>query len=236
MILEGTCAIVTGGGRGIGRVTAIQLAQEGARVVVVARSEAETTAVANEIVEGGGTAIARQADVTDPEAIGAIVREAIDLYGGVGVLVNNAGVAIHNPISKIRMEDWLLNLSVNLTGTFVCTQAVFQHMCDRGSGHIVNVSSGSGLRGHPNGGAYCASKFGVMGFTEVTDAEGRPHGVKASVVCPGPTDTKMRRDNHPDDVLEHLTQAEDVAEAILFLLKQPKQAHTPQMSVRTPLM
>jgi NAD(P)-dependent dehydrogenase (short-subunit alcohol dehydrogenase family) len=236
MDLKGTCAIVTGGGRGIGRVTALQLAEAGARVVVVARSTNEIDAVAGEVKKAGGEAIARQADCVDPSSMRAVVDEAIDLYGGVDILVNNAGVAIHNPIPKIRLEDWEQNLAVNLTGTFVCTQAVFQHMCDRWGGHIVNVSSVSGLRGHANGGAYCASKFGVVGFTEVTDVEGRPFGVKASVVCPGPTDTLMRRENHPDDVPANLTQPEDIAEAILFLLRQPRQAHTIQMSVRTPLM
>ena len=236
MDLKGTCAIVTGGGRGIGRVTALQLAEAGARVVVVARSTNEIDAVAGEVKKAGGEAIARQADCVDPSSMRAVVDEAIDLYGGVDILVNNAGVAIHNPIPKIRLEDWEQNLAVNLTGTFVCTQAVFQHMCDRGGGHIVNVSSVSGLRGHADGGAYCASKFGVVGFTEVTNVEGRPFGVKASVVCPGPTDTLMRRENHPDDVPANLTQPEDIAEAILFLLRQPRQAHTIQMSVRTPLM
>ncbi len=236
MDLDGACAIVTGGGRGIGRTTSLRLAAAGTRVVVLARSQEETDTVAREITAAGGTAISRQADVIDPVKVKAVVEEAISLYGAVDMLINNAGVAIHNPIPKIRLEDWEFNLSVNLTGTFVCTQAVFQHMCDRGTGHIVNVSSGSGLRGHANGGAYCASKFGVMGFTEVTDVEGRPFGVKASVVCPGPTDTKMRRDNHPGDVLENLTQAEDISDAIVFLLSQPRQAHAVQIAVRTPLM
>ena len=236
MELDGACAIVTGGGRGIGRETALQLAREGANVAVVARSEGEISSVVDEIEQAGRNALGRAADVTDAARVTAIVSDTIDAWGRIDILVNNAGVAIHNPIPEIRLEDWEANIGVNLTGTFICTQAVFQHMCDRGSGHIVNVSSGSGMRGHQNGGAYCASKFGVMGFTEVTDAEGRPHGVKASVVCPGPTDTKMRRDNHPDDVLENLTQVEDIAGAILFLLKQPREAHTIQMAVRTPLM
>jgi NAD(P)-dependent dehydrogenase (short-subunit alcohol dehydrogenase family) len=231
MELDGACAVITGGGRGIGRVTAIQLAQAGTKVVVVARSLDEIESVATEISDAGGPAIDWQADVVNPDQVNQVVADAIGTYGGVDILVNNAGVAIHNPIPKIRFEDWEKNLAVNLTGTFVCTQAVFQHMCDRGSGHIVNVSSISGVRGHQNGGAYCASKFGVIGFTEVTDVEGRPHGVKASVVNPGPTDTRMRRENHPDDILENLTQAEDIAEAIVFLLKQPRQAHT--IHVRT---
>jgi 3-oxoacyl-[acyl-carrier protein] reductase len=217
-------------------VTAIQLAEAGCRVVVVARSSDEIESVAAEITAAGGTAIAGRADVVNPDQVNSVVADTIDSFERIDILVNNAGVAIHNPIPKIRLEDWEQNLAVNLTGTFVPTQAVFQHMCDNGGGHIVNVSSISGVQGHQHGGAYCASKFGVVGFTEVTDVEGRPYGVKASVVCPGPTDTRMRRENHPDDVLENLTQAEDIADAIVFLLKQPRQAHTIHMSVRTPLM
>ncbi len=236
MDLANKCAIVTGGGRGIGRHTALLLAEKGVSVVVVARSDAETKGVAEEIREAGGEAVSWPADVTSPEEIQGAVGGAVRAYGGVDVLVNNAGVAIHNPIPKIRMEDWQRNISVNLTGTFVCTQAVFQHMCDRGAGHIINVSSVSGVRGHQNGGAYCASKFGVVGFTEVTDVEGKPFGVKASVVCPGPVDTRMRRENHPDDILEHLTPPEDIAQAVVFRLEQPKEAHTLSMVVRTPLM
>jgi NAD(P)-dependent dehydrogenase (short-subunit alcohol dehydrogenase family) len=100
----------------------------------------------------------------------------------------------------------------------------------------VNVSSISGKAGHANGGAYCAAKFGAVGFTQVTAVEGKPFGVKASVICPGPTDTRMRRENHPDDVIDHLTLPEEIADAILFVLTQPKTAHTLEVVVRTPLM
>jgi 3-oxoacyl-[acyl-carrier protein] reductase len=165
-----------------------------------------------------------------------MVKRTLDRFGRIDILVSNAGVAIHNPIPKIREEDWDLNIAVNLKGVFLCTQAVFSHMCERKSGHIVNVSSVSGKVGHPNGGAYCAAKFGVVGFTETTNNEGRPHGVKASVVCPGPVDTKMRRDNHPDDVIEHLTLPEEVADLILFLVSQSPRAHIIETVIRTPLM
>jgi 3-oxoacyl-[acyl-carrier protein] reductase len=165
-----------------------------------------------------------------------MVKRTLDRFGRIDILVSNAGVAIHNPIPKIREEDWDLNIAVNLKGVFLCTQAVFSHMCERKSGHIVNVSSVSGKNGHPNGGAYCAAKFGVVGFTETTNNEGRPHGVKASAVCPGPVDTKMRRDNHPDDVIEHLTLPEEVADLILFLVSQSPRAHILETVIRTPLM
>ena len=224
------------GGRGIGRATALTFAKEGADVVLAARTDTEITAVAKEVTQLGRRALAITTDVQLKASVDAMVTRTIDLFGKVDILVNNAGVAIHNPIPKIREEDWDMTMAVNLKGVFLGTQAVFSHMCEQKSGHIVNVSSVSGKFGHNNGGAYCASKFAVIGFTETTNNEGKPHSVKASVVCPGPVDTKMRRDNHPDDVIEHLTLPEDVADLILFLVAQPPRAHTLETVIRTPLM
>lgn len=234
--LKNKTAIITGGGRGIGRATALSFAREGADIVIAAKTESEITSVAKEIVEVGRRAIAVQTDVQIKSDVDELVEETLSTYGKVDILVNNAGVAIHNPIPKIREADWDLTMAVNLKGVFLCTQAVFSHMCDQQHGHIVNVSSLSGKFGHVNGGAYCASKFAVIGFTETTNNEGKKHGVKASVICPGPVDTKMRRDNHPDDVIENLTQPEDVADLILFHVTQSPQSHTLESVIRTPLM
>lgn len=236
MKLENRVAIITGGGRGIGRATALALAAEGADIVLAARTDSEISAVAEEVRALGRRALAIPTDVQHKAAVDAMVAQTLETFGKVDILVNNAGVAIHNPIPKIREEDWDVTMAVNLKGVFLCTQAVFGLMCEQQSGHIVNVSSVSGKYGHVNGGAYCASKFAVVGFTETTNNEGRTHGVKASVVCPGPVDTKMRRDNHPDDVIEHLTLPADVAALILFLVTQPSRAHTLETVIRTPLM
>ncbi len=236
MKLKNRTAIITGGGRGIGHATALAFAKEGADIVLAARTEDEIAAVADEVKQLGRRALPIKTDVQQKTEVDAMMIQTLDTFGKVDILVNNAGVAIHNPISKIREEDWDLTMAVNLKGVFLCTQAVFSHMCEQKYGHIVNVSSVSGKYGHVNGGAYCASKFAVVGFTETTNNEGRPHGVKASVVCPGPVDTKMRRDNHPNDVIEHLTLPEDVADLILFLVTQSPRAHTLETVIRTPLM
>ncbi len=236
MKLENRIAIITGGGRGIGRATALSFANEGADIVLAARSETEIHNVAKEIKNLGRNALPIVTDVQLKSNVESMVNQAITTFGKVDILVNNAGVAIHNPIPNIREEDWDLTMAVNLKGVFLCTQAVFSQMCQQEYGHIVNISSVSGKYGHVNGGAYCASKFAVIGFTETTNNEGRQYGVKASVVCPGPVDTKMRRDNHPDDVIEHLTQPEDVADLILFHVTQSPRAHTLESVIRTPLM
>ena len=236
MKLENRIAIITGGGRGIGRATALSFANEGADIVLAARTETEINSVAKEINDMGRKALPIVTDVQLKSDVESMVNQAFTAFGKIDILVNNAGVAIHNPIPNIREEDWDLTMAVNLKGVFLCTQAVFSHMCEQEYGHIVNISSVSGKFGHVNGGAYCASKFAVNGFTETTNNEGRQYGVKASVVCPGPVDTKMRRDNHPDDVIEHLTQPEDVADLILFLVTQSPRAHTLETVIRTPLM
>lgn len=234
--LKGKVAVITGGGRGIGRSVALVFAQEGANLVLASRTPDEIDGVCEEVNSLGVQCIAVPTDITIKSEVENLIARAIRTFGQVDILVNNAGVAIHNPIESIREEDWDLTMAVNLKGVFLCTQAVFQLMCDKGSGYILNISSVSGKMGHRNGGAYCASKFAVNGFTETIAAEGKQFGVKAAVVCPGPVDTRMRRENHPDDDLEKLTQPEEVAELVLFLVTQSPTAHTMETVIRTPLM
>jgi NAD(P)-dependent dehydrogenase (short-subunit alcohol dehydrogenase family) len=230
--LAGKVAIVTGAGRGIGRATALALAQEGANVVLAARSVSEIEAVADEIRRAGRESLPVPTDVSNKSEVESMVKQALDRFGKVDILVNNAGVAGLNPIPLIREEDWDLNIAVNLKAVFLCTQAVFGHMCEQGHGHIVNVSSLAGKHPGARYGAYATAKSGVTGFTGVTNAEGRPYGVKATLVQPGPVDTRMRRDNHEDE-LSKLAQPEDVADLILLAVKQSPQVHTPTLDLYT---
>jgi 3-oxoacyl-[acyl-carrier protein] reductase len=232
MKLKDQTAIVTGAGRGIGRATALAFAHEGANVVLAARTVSEIEAVAEEIQKTGREALAVPTDVANKSEVQSMVQKTLERFGKVDILVNNAGVAGTSPIPKITEELWDLNLAVNLKGVFLCTQAVFSHMCEQGHGHILNVSSLAGRHPGARYGAYCAAKFGVSGFTGVTNNEGLSHGVKATLVEPGATDTKMRRDNHKDD-LSKLAQPEDVADMIMLAVTQSPNAHTPVLSLYT---
>ena len=233
--LSGKVAIVTGGGRGIGAATALALASEGAKVAVVARSADEIDAIANECNQAGGEAIAIVADVAKKDQVAAMAANVYETFGRVDILVNNAGVGLNNSIPDITEEEWDMSFQANAKGVFLCTQAVFANMCAQGSGYIINVTSRAGKRGIPTMGAYCSSKWAANGFTEVTAIEGRPYGVRASLVCPGPTDTQMRRKNHDNEILENLSRPEDIAEGILFLLGQSPQAFTSELVIATPL-
>lgn len=230
MKLKEQTAIVTGAGRGIGRATALALAREGANLVLAARTVTEIDAVADEVRAMGCQALAVATDVASKAAVQSMVAKALSRFGSVDILINNAGVAGTSPIPDITEELWDLNIAVNLKGVFLCTQAVFSHMCDQGHGHVVNVSSLAGSLTRANYGAYGAAKHGVGGFTGITRAEGAKHGVKATLIEPGPVDTKLRRDNHKDEESK-LGRPEDVADLILLAVTQSSKVFTPVLSL-----
>ena len=232
MKLENQTAIVTGAGRGIGRAIALAFAGEGANVTLAARTSTEIDAVAAEIRALGREALAVATDVASKASVLDMVAQTIDRFGQVDILVNNAGVGGSSPIPKITEELWDLNIAVNLKGVFLCTQAVFSHMCDRGSGHIVNVTSLADRYEGANYGAYGAAKWGARGFTRITQTEGRRHGVKATVVAPGPVDTKMRRDHHRDEDAK-LGQPQDVADLVMLAVTQSPVVATYDLTLHT---
>jgi NADP-dependent 3-hydroxy acid dehydrogenase YdfG len=222
--LEGKTAVITGAGRGIGRATAHALAREGCNIVLAAPEVDEIEAVAAEVRAIGPEALAVQTDIQHKSQVIALAQAAFGRFGEVDFLVNNAGVAIHNAIPNIKEEDWDWMMAINLKGTFLCTQAFFQHMCDRRSGHIVNIVSRAGKIGSAKFGAYAASKFGMLGFTQTTDSEGIEFGVKATALCPGAVDTQQRAENHVDDHSK-LLLPEDVADYVAFIVTRPARVY-----------
>ncbi len=190
-------ALVTGGGRGIGRETALALAEAGARVVVAARSADEIQAVAAEINERFGAAVAIPVDVTDPDRVESMMRTAWETWGRVDILVNNAGVI--GPIGmtwELPVAEWLRAVSVNLSGAFLCSQSWLKRVLRQvegtyHGGKIINISTGAAERPQPGCSAYCASKAGLDHFTRVLAAEVAEYGITANVVYPGMVDTQM---------------------------------------------
>jgi 3-oxoacyl-[acyl-carrier protein] reductase len=189
----GDVAIVTGGSRGIGRAIARGLGETGLRVVVNYRDrEAEARALVEEIGARGGQARAVRADVGGPEAARALVQAALEAFGQVDVLVNNAGV--HRPgvrLADLSTEDWERILRVNLSGPFHLVQAVLPHMRARRRGHIVNVSSNVTQRFPANSGAYTVSKVGLDALTRTLAKGEGPSGIRVNSIAPGPIDTEM---------------------------------------------
>jgi len=180
---------ITGSGRGIGKACAMSLAAEGARVVVSSRTQKEIDAVAEEINANNGKTLAIPCDVSDKDQIADLVSQVKDKWGNVDILINNAGIGIFKKLLDTTEQDWDSMMDINLKSAFLCSRAVLQDMMDKGSGHIINVVSVAGKQPYFNCGGYCASKYGLLGFTDVLRMEARKHGIKVTAFLPGATDT-----------------------------------------------
>lgn len=215
--LQGKIAIVTGGGRGIGRATAIALAREGADVAIIARTGRELRETAGLIESVGRRVLVCPGDVTKGTDVHGLVQGTLDAFGRIDFLVNNAGVAFYKPFTATSEAEWRQTIEVNLYGVFLTTKAVLPSMKRQGMGVIINVSSGAGKYGFPGLTVYCASKFGLNGFTEALAREVAGEGLRVYAVCPGGVDTKMHRDLFPDADPRSLLQPEEVARLIVDL-------------------
>lgn len=226
--LEGRVAWVTGAASGIGRASALELAQRGARVGVTDVNGAGAEDVAKEIAQAGGEAAAWALDVTDRGATERVVGEIGARFGTLSLAHLNAGIAIGGSLLDVTPEDWARTLDVNLSGVFLGLQVASRAMQEAG-GAIVVTASDAGLRGGRNMGAYCASKHGVVGLMKCAAADLAPHGIRVNAVCPGVIDTPILGPAHGQQlVMERLLgplhpigrvgQPEEVARAVAFLL------------------
>jgi len=231
---------VTGASSGIGEATALACARAGAAVALAARRADRIEALAAQIVADGGRAIAVPTDVGDEQQAQAFVQRAHAELGRLDVLVNNAGVMLLGPIENAPTEEWRRMIHANVFGVLYCTHAALPLMHAQGSGHIVNVSSVAGRVARQGSGVYNLTKFGVGAFSESLRQEGVAMGVRVTLIEPGAVSTELAGHNRPE-IREQIAQrfgdierlnAEDVAEAVLYAIGQPKHVSINEVLVR----
>lgn len=223
--LSGKAAVVTGGAQGIGRAISIKLAMQGADVVIADMDENQTMEAVKEIKSLGHNAIPFTANITQVDQVQDLIKKCVDEFGSIDILVNNAGITKDTVLVRMKKEQWDQVLDVNLTGTFLCTQAAFKYMMKQRSGSIVNIASIAGERGNYGQANYAASKAGVIGFTKSIAMEGAGRSIRCNAIAPGLIETRMteaipekiRTEMVSEIPLGAMGKPEDVANGVAFL-------------------
>ena len=225
--LTGRTALVTGAGKGIGRVIALSLAEAGADLFVTSRTEKELREVAAQVEKLGRRIFWQITDVMNIPEIQEMAKKVKTLFKRIDILVNNAGVSFPQPAEKVMEKEWDMTLSTNLKGLFFCTQAIGSLMVAQGGGKIVNIASQAGLVALPNHAVYCASKGGVILLTKVLAIEWAKYGINVNCVAPTVIRTPMtdvvfadpglRKEVIDKIPLGRIGEPEDVAGAVIFL-------------------
>ena len=217
--LKDQVAIVTGGSSGIGLAIARAFVEEGMRVTIAAREKRRLEQAVSQLKSvsaGDGAVLAIKPDVSQAAEVQQMVRQTLDHFGRLDVLVNNAGIGRMVRLDELKEKDWDEILNINLKGVFLCTQAALPEMKRRRRGYVVNISSIAGKEGFVGGGAYCASKFGVMALTQTLLEEAGSYNIRATAICPGYVDTPMVA-GAPVPGAE-MIRPEDIARTVLYLL------------------
>ena len=229
MLLKNKFAVVTGGGRGIGRSIALRFAREGADVALIGRTKSEIEQTASEIQQQGRGSFAIKADIADENNVLDAFAEITDRFGRIDILVNNAGIEFKKPFLEMPMDEWDQTMNVNTRGTVLCIKAVLKDMQKRNEGNIINIASGAGLRGLPGSAAYGASKAAVIALTFALADEVLDQGIRVNAICPGPIKTGML---DPDILLKNSSSVlapDNVAGTAIFLASELSDGITGQV-------
>lgn len=231
--IANSSAVVTGATRGIGLQIAIALLERGAKVTLCSRSGAEVEARVgelNELYEGRVFGVA--CDVSRPEEVSNLFDEAVSRFGGLDILINNAGVGSRSFVEGMSDDEWISTLGTNLSGVFYCSRAAIPLMKRAGGGYIINIGSLAGTHGFAGGAAYCATKFGLIGFSESLMQEVRHDHIRVSLVMPGSVNTEFGREGEQDRGTTWKLWPEDVAEVVAGLIEMDPRALSSRVELR----
>ena len=228
MAMQGKVCLVTGGARGIGRAIAEMLIAEEASVVICARHQESLDRALEEL---SGKAVGKVADVRNHADVGDLFRFIDASFGGLDVLVNNAGVGVFGSVGELSLENWKSTIETNLSGVFYCSREALARFSTRGGGYIVNIGSLAGSNAFAGGAAYNASKFGLNGLSDAMMQDVRNHNVRVSTVAPGSVATHFGGHGQ-DSGSDWRVWPEDVAEIVRMLLKMPPRTLVSRVEVR----
>lgn len=228
--IEGKVVVITGASSGLGEATARHLSELGAVVVIGARRADRIEALANELRKKGGKALAVATDVTKPEEVNALVDAAVDEYGRIDVLLNNAGLMPHSPLERLKVADWDQMIDVNIKGVLYGIAAALPHMKLQRSGQIINVSSVAGHTVRPGGVVYSATKHAVRVISEGLRQEVKEYNLRTTIISPGAVATELPNSITEEDVAKGIKDfyenyaipADSFARAVAFAISQPE--------------
>lgn len=242
-MLNDVVAIITGASSGIGAATALKLAERGARLCLLARSQERLEKVkAKALSLGAKDVLVKACDLREEAQVTNAIAVTVERFGQIDILVNSAGLSLNGEVQDYSLADWRTVIDTNLTGTFLTCRAVLPVMKRQGGGQIINISSGAGRNGIKQMAAYCAAKFGVIGFTESLALEVRNDNIRVAVLLPGSVATNFSHTAKRDGMVEtdspqqrkigYSLISDEVAAVILTMLEQPAQAWMSEVVLR----
>ncbi len=234
MGLKNKIAVITGASKGIGKAIALALAAEGAKLAISARSADLIGMTAREIKKNGNDVYAFVGDMSDPDDIRTFTRNTVDHFGGIDVLINNAGVGYFKTVAEMDLQTWDKMFNLNVRGMFIMTQSSLPYLRKAAGAAIVNIASLAGKNFFVGGGGYAASKHAVMGFSRSLMLEERKNDIRVITICPGSVHTPFF-ENHPDGdkiAEKNILHPEDVAQTVVQALKLPQHALISEIDIR----
>jgi NADP-dependent 3-hydroxy acid dehydrogenase YdfG len=229
--IEGKVVVITGASSGLGEATARHLSAQGATVVLGARRVERLQSLADELTGSNGKALAVATDVTDSNQVQHLVDAAVETYGRIDVMLNNAGLMPHSPLERRKIEDWNRTIDVNIKGVLYGIAAALPYMIERKAGHIINVSSVGGHKVRPGSAVYSATKSAVLMISEGLRQEVKPYNIRTTVISPGAVATELPNSITEPDVAENINSfyeeyaipADSFARAVAFAIAQPEE-------------